>query len=161
MMAVTRWPSYSSGFFFLKLSSGKSGTEHCCGLHECPRQGVVPHVVQEDAVPRMTAQTPCDELPHYLSLLLCPRYNGSHSQPAKRSLPPTRTSQSNLISRRNFSLQVLEHCQMHLDYHAGEDSNVLIIVPGQNRVQESLLDVQQLLVTDDLTLNIGDVKALA
>jgi hypothetical protein len=38
MMAVTRWPSYSSGFFFLKLSSGKSGTEHCCGLHECPRQ---------------------------------------------------------------------------------------------------------------------------
>jgi hypothetical protein len=63
-----------------------------------------------------------DELPHYMSLPLCPSYNGSHGQPAKRSLPATRTSQSNLISRRNFSLQVLEHCQMHLDHHAGEDS---------------------------------------
>ena len=25
------------GFLLLKLSSGKSGTEHCCGLHDCPR----------------------------------------------------------------------------------------------------------------------------
>jgi hypothetical protein len=67
----------------------------------------------------------------------------------------------NLISRRNFSLQVLEHRQMHLDHHAGQDSDVFVIVSGQNRIQESLLDVQQLLVTDDLTLNIGDVKDLA
>jgi hypothetical protein len=160
MMAVTRWPSYSSGFFFSNCRAARVALNIVAActnarVRRRPARGA------GRCCPRMTAQTPCDELPHYLSLLLCPRYNGSHGQPAKRSLPATRTSQSNLISRRNFSLQVLEHCQMHLDYHAGEDSNVLIIVPGQNRVQESLLDVQQLLVTDDLTLNIGDVKALA
>jgi hypothetical protein len=94
-------------------------------------------------------------------LLLCPGHNGSHRQPAKWSLPATGTSKSNLISRRNFSLQVLEHRQMHLDHHAGQDSDVFVIVSGQNRIQESLLDVQQLLLTDDLTLNIGDVKELA
>ena len=64
----------------------------------------------------------------------CARANGSH-----RSLPLPAHPKPNLISRGNFSLQVLEHRQMHLDHHAGQDSDVFVIVSGQNRIQESLL----------------------
>ena len=100
-------------------------------------------------------------MPSRLTCLLCPRYNGSHGQPAKRSLPATHTSQSNLISRRNISLQLLQHRQMHLDHDASEDSDVLSHRSRSELNSGSLLDVQQLLVADDLTLNIGSVKGLA
>ena len=92
----------------------------------------------------------------------CARGITAHiASPPSGRCPLPAHPKSNLISRGNFSLQVLEHRQMHLDHRAGQDSDVFVIVSGQNRIQESLLDVQQLLVTDDLTLNIGDVKELA
>ena len=81
---------------------------------------------QEDSV-----DADCGELPHYVSL---PGVNRGIDSPSGGRY---RIFQSNLISHRNFSLQVLEHRQMHLDHHAGEDSDVLVIVSGQNRIQEA------------------------
>ncbi len=63
-------------------------------------------------------------------------------------------------SGSNLHLQLLQHRQMHLDHDASENCDMLSIVACKNRIQEGLLDIQQLLVADNLTLNKGSVKRL-